>query len=201
MLPENMRDIGENIPNFNGKIIRSNLPINLTENDFDYFKKIGIKHVIDLRTKEEYSNKISSFENREDFSVFHCEILGGNNIPTSVDKVPYSYLKMLETKEIRYIFDLIDKGENILFFCSAGKDRTGVIAILILMYFKVPYDIICSDYLKTLSYMDKLLQDHTFSDEIVDIITPKKEYIDKFMELFKAKYISIDNYLKILRED
>ena len=201
MLPENVRDIAENISNFTQKIIRSNLPTDLTEEDFEYLKEIGIKNVIDLRTKEEYNNKISSFENRKDFNLFHCEMLGGNTIPASVNDVPYSYLKMLETKEIRYIFDLIDKGENILFFCSAGKDRTGVISILILMYFKVQYDIIHSDYLKTLSYMDKLLQDRTFSDEIVDIITPKKEYIDKFMELFKDKYISIDNYLKILREE
>lgn len=200
MLPENMRNIAENIPNFTGKIIRSNLPMDLAEEDFEYLKKIGIKNVIDLRTKEEYNNKISSFENRKDFNLFHCEINGGNAIPASIDDVPYSYLDMLATKEIKYIFDLIDKGENILFFCSAGKDRTGVIAILILMYFKVPYDLICADYLKTLPYVDKLIRNNNFSEEVINIITPKEKYVDKFMGLFRDKYVSINNYLKFLKE-
>ena len=199
MMPGNMRDIAENIPNCTKKIIRSNLPTDLTEEDFEYLKEIGIKNVIDLRSKEEYNNKVSSFENRKDFNLFHCEIFGGNTIPNSIADVPHSYLNMLETKEIKYIFDLIDRGENILFFCSAGKDRTGVIAILILMYLEVPYDLICADYLKTLPYINKLLRDTNFSEEIINIITPKKEYVDKFMELFKDKYISKDDYLKYLK--
>ena len=63
---ENMRDIGgykSGTKNkvVHGKIIRSNLPKKLSDNDILDLEKMGINTVIDLRSREEYENKKSIF--------------------------------------------------------------------------------------------------------------------------------------------
>lgn len=183
-------------------IIRSNVPINLAENDIEYLRKIGIKNVVDLRTKKEYDAKISCFENRDDFKLYHLPLPGGDKIPNCMKDVPQSYINMLDAyKEINTIFNILIKGEGILYFCNAGKDRTGVISILILVALGVSEGTICKDYLKTKDYLNDIIKVNNFSDEIINIITPKVEYIQEFNRLFKEKYGTIENYLEIINID
>lgn len=48
------------------------------------------------------------------------------------------------------LFQLLEEQQvPILFHCSAGKDRTGVAAMLILLALGVPDEVICADYEKT----------------------------------------------------
>lgn len=184
------------------EIIRSNIPTNLDENDILFFKNIGIKNIIDLRTQKECENKISSFEKREDFNIYHISIPGGDKIPNKPEDVPVSYINMLDDREgIKTIFDLLAKGEKILYFCNAGKDRTGTISILILMALGVNKEIICEDYLKTKEYLNNIIEENDFSKDIINIITPKKEYVEIFMRLFEKKYSSIENYLELIGID
>lgn len=202
----NMRDLGgfeiqgKKVKYMN--IIRSNVPINLEENDIEYLKKIGIKNIIDLRTKKERDTKISCFENRVDFKLYHISLPGGDKIPNCVEDVPKSYISMLEAKkEINIIFNILIKGEGILYFCNAGKDRTGVISMLILMTLGISEELICSDYLKTKDYLNDIIRTNKFSEDIINIITPRKDYVEKFERLFKEKYGSIENYLKVINID
>lgn len=183
-------------------IIRSNVPINLDENDIEYLKRIGIKNVVDLRTKKECDTKISCFEKRDDFKLYHLSLPGGDKIPDCVEDVPKSYINMLEAyKEINIIFNILIKGESILYFCNAGKDRTGVISMLILMALGVSEERICKDYLKTKDYLTDIIKVNNFSDDIINIITPKIEYVQEFNKLFREKYGTIENYLKIINID
>lgn len=180
-------------------IIRSNVPINLDENDIEYLKKLGIKNIIDLRTKKERETKISCFENRADFKLYHIPLPGGDKIPNCVEDVPKSYISMLEAKkEINTIFNILIKGEGIIYFCNAGKDRTGVVSMLILMTLGISEESICTDYLKTKDYLNEIICANNFSKDIINIITPKKEYVEEFNRLFKEKYKSVENYLKII---
>lgn len=186
---------GKNIEVVN--ILRSNVPLNLDESDIEYLKKLGIRNIIDLRTKKEYETKISCFENRTDFNVYHISLPGGDTIPKSVEEVPKSYINMIESKEaMSTIFKLLLKGDGILYFCNAGKDRTGAISMLILMALGANEDVICTDYLKTNDYLEKIIKANDFSQDIINIITPKVEYVNTFCRLFKERYNSIGNYLE-----
>lgn len=196
---ENMRDIGGYVANnlkvAEGKIIRSNLPNQISEEDKNYLKRIGIKHIIDLRSKEEVETKPSVFAGDTDFCFHHLEMIGGREIPKSCSAVPVSYFNMLEAKNnIRKIFEILKSGEKVLYFCNAGKDRTGVVTALILSALGVSIDDIANDYVATKDLMENILRNNTFSDEIKEIITPRTENIYKLYEMINEKYGSINEY-------
>lgn len=201
---ENMRDIGGYICENTLKIrytclIRSNLPNNISTNDIRFLKNLNIKDVIDLRSLEEVKNKPSVFENNKDFNVFHIEIIGGREIPESSEKVPISYINMLEQKDkIKEIFEILKTKEKILYFCNAGKDRTGVITTLILQTLGANKKDIINDYILTKKYMENSLKKYTTDKELLNIITPKEIYMEKYLEYFEEKYQTIDNYLKLI---
>ena len=204
---ENMRDIGGYQAKGKklqyGKLIRSNLPNKITQEDVEELKELGIKKVIDLRTEEEVKNKISVFENDDCFKLFHYEMNGGGKIPESCEMVSTSYMNMLEGKDIiRNIFKLLaENNDGILYFCNAGKDRTGVITALILMTLGVKKEDIISDYALSSTYMKDFLEDfaqESSNKDIKDIITPKTQYMEQFLNDFETKYSNIDNYLNII---
>lgn len=74
----NMRDLGgygaQGKKVIFDKIIRSNVPTNLDDNDLLFLKNMEIKNIIDLRTRKEQETKISCFEKRTDFNVHHISI-------------------------------------------------------------------------------------------------------------------------------
>ena len=201
---ENMRDIGgyltENkIVRYN-KLIRSNFPISITKENMNFLKQMGIKTIIDLRSKVETNKFVSAFENNPFFEVFHYEISSGEKIPDSPENVPISYMKMLEQKEsIYHIFKkLAEEEHGIIYFCNAGKDRTGVVTALILMTLGVKKEDIISDYVLSAKYLKEMLDtfaSHYDKENIREIITPKAEYMEQFLNQFNAKYGNIHHYL------
>lgn len=202
---ENMRDIGgykSGTKNkvIQGKIIRSNLPKKLTDNDILDLEKMGINTVIDLRSKEEYENKQSIFENNKNFKIYHIEIDVGRDIPEKENLVPKSYIDMLTLHEkIRDFFEILADNEGILYFCNAGKDRTGVITALILKLLGVSDEDIINDYMITKELMSKILNKYAeHNDNIINIITPQRYYMEEFLTRFTGKYKDIENYLTLI---
>ena len=201
---ENMRDIGgykvgEKKVKY-GKLIRSNLPIAITKEDINILKEMGIKIVIDLRSKEEINEKVSVFEDDVFFDILNYEIYGGRKVPDSPKKVPISYMQMLEGKNSIYqIFKELAKAEHgIIYFCNAGKDRTGVVTALILMTLGVKKEDIVSDYILSKDYLGNRLNELSkkFKNEnMKEIITPKTEYMEQFLQYFEQKYVNINQYL------
>lgn len=70
--------------------------------------------------------------------------------PDAVDYFDYS-VALLESNKAEFaaIFKIITEHKNnaIMFGCYAGKDRTGLLAVLILLHYNVPRRIIIEDYL------------------------------------------------------
>lgn len=200
----NMRDIGgytiENKKVKCGKLIRSNLPDKLTEQDIFVLKNMGIRTIIDLRTKKEIEKAGSVFEKNPTFKLLHYKIKGGGKIPIKSEDIPLSYMRMLEGKESIYkIFkEITNENHGIIYFCNAGKDRTGVITALILMTLGAKKEDIILDYTLSKEYLEKNLDSFidTFkAEQVKEIITPKAEYMAQFLEQFYEKYGEINQYL------
>ena len=181
------------------QIIRSNLPLNLIERDIHRLKEIGINTIVDLRTESEYLRKKSVFEDNKEFELIHLPIQQGSEIPPSLEAVPLSYISMLEEKEniLKFVKLIADPNRRILFFCNAGKDRTGVFTTLLLMILGVKDEDIIADYLLSAVYMRRILLEFgkATDSNTYSIITPRIENMEKFIELFRDKYNSIENYL------
>lgn len=202
----NMRDIG-GYQNRYGKIIkqnmivRSNCPTNLSDSDLNYTKSIGFRNIIDLRNIEELNKKPSSFSTDDYFNNYHIEIIGGRNIPDSSKEVSISYIKMLEDNEENFakIFRVLkDANEGTIFFCNAGKDRTGVLTALIHMLLGVDDKDIIANYLLTRVYLSEFLENYIEKSKnykLREIIIPREEFMEDFIKRFKEKYNSIDNYM------
>ena len=202
---ENMRDIGGYAAGSKkvkyGKLIRSNLPANVTPEDLKFLKEMGIKTVIDLRSKEEVEKAGSVFEKNPYFKLLHYKLKGGRKIPENAESVPISYMQMLEGKESIYsIFKEISKGQNgIIYFCNVGKDRTGVITALILMTLGVKNEDIIEDYALSENYLQDMLDKIAKASkpkDVKEIITPKAKYMEKFLQYFHEKYGSVKQYLQ-----
>lgn len=198
---ENMRDLGgysvEGKKLIYGKIIRSNLPNKMTEDDLNNLEKMGIKTIIDLRSEEEISKAESVFEKNQCFKLLHYKINGGGKVPNTCEGVPVSYMEMLKGKESIYkIFKtLAEEEKGVLYFCNAGKDRTGVVTALILMTLGVDKKDIIADYTLSNVYLKDVLEKYGENKEIKEIITPKMEYMEQFLNYFDKEYTTINNYL------
>ncbi len=203
---ENMRDIGGYRTAFGTmpyhQLIRSNLPQKLSWDDLSLLKKMNITTVIDLRSEEECRKKISSFEENKDFALFHCPFTTGRDIPATPQDVPLSYLQILEDKpNILNILNIISNAPGgVLYFCNAGKDRTGVITALLMLFLGVNYEDIVADYLLTKEYLaDILAQFIAISErDVSKIIIPHAEFMEKFIDGFISKYKNVSYYMETL---
>ena len=202
---ENMRDIGGYKSELGnrvkiGRLVRSNLPQNLSSNDISFLNKMGIDTIIDLRSQEEIETRKSIFENNKNFKVYHIGIDVGKDIPEKEELVPKSYIDMLTLQEkIKKIFEILGNNEKVLYFCNAGKDRTGVVTALILKLLDVGEEDIIEDYMATRELMRATLNNYAnHNNKILNIITPKRFYMKEFLKEFSEKYNDIERYLKLI---
>ncbi len=202
---DNMRDIGGYKSGLENRVklerlIRSNLPINLSSNDISLLDKMGMNTVIDLRSQEEIEARKSIFENNKNFKVYHIGIDVGKDIPETEELVPKSYMDMLTLQEkMKTIFEILGNNEKVLYFCNAGKDRTGVVTALILKLLDVSENDIIEDYVSTGQFMKTtLIKFANSNNRILNIITPKEIYMQEFLKEFEKKYNNIEEYLKLI---
>ncbi len=201
---ENMRDLGGykawNKTTRYGRLIRSNFPRQLTADGISFLKNIGINTIIDFRSRKEALMHPSPAVLKSDFRFYHLEIVGGERIPPSPMAVAVSYMQMLDaTGAMQSFFSLMcdPKTTGILFYSDLGKDRVGVVSALILMMLGVSEKNIIDDYMLSAVYLDDILRYYeqiSLSDER-EVLVPKEVYMERFFDLFKRQYQSIDFYL------
>ena len=156
------------------KLLRCGSMAQLTKNDVDYLDQYGVRYIIDLRSPEEsnyspdkYPDKAQYFQDTVypfSFSLFkNLGIINNMRLGASnMDFGRQTYLQMLLDSHAqaayRKMFNVLlenDKeGESVVFHCTAGKDRTGVAAFLILSALGVSEKQIVEDYLYTNLFFD-----------------------------------------------
>ena len=149
------------------RIFRSNHLGKLTADDLAVLRGIGLKKVIDFRSQGEIDRaercRLAGVENVDlhllpiDPGInprLQARIKAGETVSTleaqSVIRDIYRRYIHHWSDNFRGLFaHLIDEATPLVFHCSAGKDRTGVAAALILSALGVPRDVITEDYLLT----------------------------------------------------
>ncbi len=78
---------------------------------------------------------------------------------------------------------ILNTTSNVMYFCTAGKDRTGVVSALLLKRLGVSENIIVEDYMKSkenlLDMLTSYVKDHPEVD--INIIIPQEENIRKVL--------------------
>lgn len=169
----NFRDLG-GISNGEGyivkdcKIFRSPALVDLTDETKAELDKLNIDYVLDFRSCGEAEQAADYVPKGATYLHLPAARTRGKLVvnPNDVAKmVPHwcsaefgiwcfrwrfkTLYKRFPFKNSAYrkMFEIMNQGRTFLFHCSAGKDRTGVAAMLILLAFGVPYDVIERDYL------------------------------------------------------
>ncbi len=179
--------------------IRSDVPLQVSENDKKLLLANNITTIIDLRNDYEVQSRPCGLKFDEDFQYYHCKVYGDGRLPLSVEDVPDSYFEMIdEQKSILNIMRIFAKARSgVLYHCAVGKDRTGVISALLLLLAGVNKTYILEDYKISQVYLAAVLKQFCESNKNVDIniVTPKPEYMDKFLDMFRQKYNNVEQYL------
>lgn len=171
------------------KYIRSDVPIRVSEAEREWMLANDIVTIIDLRTEEERARKVCPLATDERFS-YHCmPVTGGDIIPQSTDMVSKSYIKMVDAWFQETIDFLLNAKSNVLYFCNAGKDRTGVVSAVLLHKFGMKEEDIVADYMKSKENLRAMLEAFAKQNSSVDIeiITPHEEYIKGFLAWYNQK--------------
>ena len=148
-----------------GRVFRSGMMANLTDTDYDYLSALGIRVVCDFRSSEERASEPTrwraapaidyrTWDSAEDDNTGG---LGLGSLLSQPGATPEqvtaamvdNYPDLAEEHKHKYreVFHRLAAGELPLAFnCSAGKDRAGTAAALILSALGVPRDIVVQDY-------------------------------------------------------
>ncbi|WP_416308244.1 tyrosine-protein phosphatase [Neptunicella sp. SCSIO 80796] len=153
-----------------GKIYRSGVLAGLTDQDYQFINELDIKTVVDFRTNSERSSEVTDWRAsaidviQKDYEMdFDMSQIGALLRRPDLNKqmmenmMAQMYPRILEDQKQNYtaMFDaLVNSNDGLLFHCTAGKDRTGISALLVLTALGVDKQTAIDDYMATNQYLD-----------------------------------------------
>lgn len=226
----NFRTIG-NIKNIDGRILKEGMLYRsahlhqLKKKSIKTLENLGIKEIIDLRNSKEISQKPDQLSDTfiyKNYSAFEDEgdqldqakklVLKGKVKGSDADERMLDFYKNYFTenpgiiKEI--IHEILDSENPVLYHCTAGKDRTGIITALILTILKFDRATIENDYLLSNNYREKMVLKRLHLAHNLHFLYPKmdlnvieklswveKNYLETAFSEIDKKYGSIDIYI------
>lgn len=204
----NTRDLG-GYPTKDGHItkwqvfVRSDDLYDLTESDKHFLKGYGLSTIIDLRSTPELQVRPNPYA--QDPAVdYHNVSLFENASPSVLSKAPQDllksmYIEMLEEHQIQIksIFETIATAKPglVLFHCAAGKDRTGVIAMLLMGLVKVPNRDIVSNYEVSFTNLRRNTYFQQHENKQSQLLYSTNTNMEELIYFVRDHYQTIENYL------
>ncbi len=153
-----------------GRIFRADGLQRLTETDVDILRPLGLRTVIDLRTVRELDERGSFPIDLHPVEFHHLPVIdvtwdrSERDADESLDPVDFlttQYRALLAEGETRLAdaFRLLAAPGALpaVFHCAAGKDRTGLLAALLLASLGVPDELVAEDYGLSRAAMERTL--------------------------------------------
>lgn len=219
----------------NGKIIRSSRLDEMKKKDLDKFiTDYNITTIIDLRTDTEieerelpkYPSSVSYYHipildkaywgithekkmrkvMRKESKQLNKDFNTDKYMVRMYENILYNPISIIKVKEV---FDLIKNQDDgaLVFHCSGGKDRTGVISLLLFTILGIEENLIIDDYIisnkfnKSYNIPRKigmhivLVGARRFKHLVFAMMNAKREYIVGLIDSLKNKYGSVMNYI------
>jgi protein-tyrosine phosphatase len=145
-----------------GQLFRSDAMHDLTESDLEVLRKLGIVTIVDLRNADEVrrvgrgllANEPARFINAPVLAGAMMEERGGD-VEFDDDYLATRYMQYLQGGGVAFVRALremtVADNYPLIFNCFFGKDRTGVLAALVLGCLGVSREQIIADYAITAS--------------------------------------------------
>lgn len=213
-----------------GELYRSGVMHDLTEDDYRYLSSLDIQVICDFRTMDERTSEPTEwaageidylfFPDPEAEMSFMAVLMDPEVTPDMVREAfggAYFGIAHQQAPAYEVMFDRLAAGDAPLAFnCSAGKDRTGVAAALIMTVLGVPRETIVHDYQLSDDYVDymeefmgeearaRMLEENpsyafflNLPPEVVEpIMATYPEYIEAFFADIEAEYGDVMTFLE-----
>jgi len=192
----------------------------LTEADRDALAAAGVKLDIDLRTADEQAQSPDLLANDDRFAYQRISLMGTEKMDlqkmmTSFpDSLGEAYVQWLghSQPQFKQVFQRIAAQQDgaVLFHCTAGKDRTGIIAGLLLDLAGVPKAQIVHNYAISAHYLEGQPKDSAMNAQIMALIKQNPEIgrkmagmagtapdnMEQFLAALHSQYGGAEGYLK-----
>ena len=204
----NVRDLG-GYPARKGTItqyhrfLRSDDPGQLTKEEQDFLIEYGVAGVIDLRSGMEADIYPHPFKEHEEVRYINLPFITGDVLDMrKVRDLGFEpakfYVSLVDYKELvaaicRFILEF-DREECILFHCQAGKDRTGVLAMILLGICGVSKEDIVANYEVTNTYLKNNVVIN-YPEGMEELDDSKPEWIEAAYARVMERYGSFKLYL------
>ncbi|MEC4113877.1 tyrosine-protein phosphatase [Myroides pelagicus] len=209
-----------------GMIYRSGHLHKLKKREEDKLLNLGIRQVIDLRTDREIKKKADhlpkgieyvnyqAYEDSEDmFTKTRKDVIKGNITPEEADALVVEFYKLYPLDDLskvrEIVFEILDNDEAILFHCSAGKDRTGMIGAILLSILDVNRAVIIQEYMLSNNYRKEEVSSRMKLAKFGKMFFPrlnyqvvenfswvKPIYIEAMFDAIEGEYGSMESYIQ-----
>jgi protein-tyrosine phosphatase len=197
----NTRDLGYT-PTINKKyikpqrFIRSDAPHTVDDDVKEFLVEHNIKTIIDLRNEKIANRNPNAFVADSRFYCYNFPLSINAKAVNSEADIIENYYQMLENDTaIANIFGTMASSDGgILFHCQEGKDRTGIIAGILLLLAGASDIDIYADYEISNVYLYEMIK--TAKAILPDyLLYVKPEYMESIVKYLRETYETIENYL------
>lgn len=223
--PKNCRELG-GYPTKDGKVtkrhvfLRSDSLDELTHQDEEFLINYGLREDVDLRGRLE-AIFLPDRINRKEIHYLNMPLYEGMNkvlledelhkdtrdlVPKTMEEL-YVFVCEHEQKQIRKVLETLISfdGGCALYHCTAGKDRTGIISMLLLEMADVAQDIILADYAQSAEDTSRQVErEEKFMGDVGGSLVPKgafeakPEFMLYLIDHLNKKYGSVRGYLAMI---
>lgn len=169
----NFRDLG-GYPVANGRVtkwgevFRADSLHHMSEGDNALITKLGVRHIVDLRSADELVTRGKFPVERHAVSFHHHPVLdlswNDDDVPKTDDPMEFllwAYPEMLSKGRTRFadaVASIANAEGTVVFHCAAGKDRTGLLAMMVLGSLGCDHEVIVADYEQSEAAMKRLTE-------------------------------------------
>lgn len=183
----------------------------LTAADRDALAARGVALDLDLRTAEEAGGSSDPLATDDRFRYVRISLMGSEKLDlTSMpDDLGTMYVQSLAANQpqFRQVFETIAAQEDgaVLFHCTAGKDRTGMIAAILLSLAGVPRSEIVHNYTISAHYLEPMMKQSPQMAEMVRqnpkvaaLAGSPAESIEAFLDALDGRHGGARTYLRTI---
>lgn len=196
--------------------LRSDELHDIDENGREFLHNYGLNLDVDLRDEieilaapDEINRRNVKYDHIPLFSKIEADIVK-DELERKKELIPHTmselYIDILENQKksiLKAVTALIKDDKCSLFHCTNGKDRTGVIAMLLLGAVGVPDGTIVADYAASAKYREGKLEEEQKKYERFEkmgvipdsAFESKPEFMQKTLEYLNSNYKNALNYL------
>ena len=185
-----------------GRFIRCGTVSRPTDNDIKALKELNISAVVDLRGDFEFNDQSNDMErlteNINHVSLYELNVAEAKNVKMTLSEV-YEFIVDNYKENIGKALKVIAEAPEgaVLYHCFLGKDRTGILTLMLLTIAGVDEDDIVADYQLTYTYLENYI--HTHADSLWDTNAEMHYSLPQTMRTLiayiKHKYGSVQDYI------